>query len=41
MYKNKKSVGVLVSNLRPKVDKVHCVIHVEMKNNRQTDKEDR
>ena len=34
-YKNKKSVGVLVSNVRPKVYKVHCVIHVEMKNNKQ------
>ena len=41
MYKNKNSVGVLVSNLRPKLDNLHCVIHVQMKNNRPTDKEDR
>ena len=41
MYRNKNSVSSLVGKLKPKLDNLHCVIHVEMKDQRPTDKEDR
>lgn len=41
MYKNKTSVGEIISNLKPKLDTLHCVIYIQKKNARPTHHEDR
>jgi len=41
MYKNKTSVGELVSGLKTKLDNLKCVIYIQKKNARPTHEEDR
>ena len=41
MYRNKTSVGELISSLKPKLCTLHCVIYIQKKNARPTHQEDR
>ena len=41
MYKNKTSLGNLVTLLKPKLDNLHAIVGVQKKNHRPTEKEDR
>ena len=41
MYKNKTSLGNIVTLLKPKLDNLHAIVGVQKNHHRPTEKEDR